>query len=155
MTRLLARYEIFKRVVNVKGSIVECGVFRGGCAALMAHVANRGGLGRKTWLFDSFEEPTAGYAEKCYYHDLAAHRGQTCAAIVNPEIDEGFGAYVRFDKRQLPQLVQWKMIGRKEYVCGVEPCSNRLGGAAAERKAGRLITLRPGASCCPASAPWC
>ena len=29
LTRLLARYEIFKKVLDVKGSIVECGVFRG------------------------------------------------------------------------------------------------------------------------------
>src|SRR5258708_34440464 len=29
LTRLLAQYEIFKRTLPVKGSIVECGVFRG------------------------------------------------------------------------------------------------------------------------------
>ena len=34
LTRLLAQYELFKRVLPVKGSIVECGVFRG--AGLMS-----------------------------------------------------------------------------------------------------------------------
>src|SRR5439155_23049282 len=29
LTRLLARYEVFKKVLDVKGSIVECGVYRG------------------------------------------------------------------------------------------------------------------------------
>lgn len=29
LTRFLARYELFKKIINVKGSIVECGVFRG------------------------------------------------------------------------------------------------------------------------------
>ena len=30
LTGFLARYEIFKRVLTVKGSVIECGVFRGG-----------------------------------------------------------------------------------------------------------------------------
>lgn len=29
LTRFLTRYELFKKIINVKGSIVECGVFRG------------------------------------------------------------------------------------------------------------------------------
>ncbi len=28
-TRFLACYEIFKKILNIKGSIVECGVYRG------------------------------------------------------------------------------------------------------------------------------
>ena len=30
LTKFLSRYEIFKRVLNINGSIVECGVFQGG-----------------------------------------------------------------------------------------------------------------------------
>ncbi len=40
---------------NVPGSLVECGVWRGGCAAVMATVAARAKSHRKIWLFDSFE----------------------------------------------------------------------------------------------------
>jgi len=29
LTRFLARYEIFKQILDIKGSVVECGVFRG------------------------------------------------------------------------------------------------------------------------------
>lgn len=46
---------------KIPGAFVECGVWKGGCSALMAEVAKRGGAGRLTWLFDSFEglpEPT-------------------------------------------------------------------------------------------------
>jgi len=61
--RLSNVYDLASEIerVGTAGAFVECGVFRGGCAALMAHVADRGGSGRKTWLFDSFEglpEPT-------------------------------------------------------------------------------------------------
>lgn len=40
---------------KVPGAFVECGVARGGCAALMALAAKEENSGRQTWLFDSFE----------------------------------------------------------------------------------------------------
>jgi len=46
---------------NIQGAFVECGVWRGGAAAIMAYNAERAQSGRKIWLFDSFEglpEPT-------------------------------------------------------------------------------------------------
>jgi hypothetical protein len=46
---------------GLPGAFVECGVWKGGCAAVMAWVARQAGSGRSTWLFDSFEglpEPT-------------------------------------------------------------------------------------------------
>ena len=61
--RLSNAYELAKIVKNQKleGVFAECGVWKGGCAAVMAFVAQKEGIGRKTWLFDSFEglpEPT-------------------------------------------------------------------------------------------------
>lgn len=47
-----AAVDVEKR--NVEGSFVECGVARGGCAALMALVATEHNKNRKVWLFDSF-----------------------------------------------------------------------------------------------------
>jgi Macrocin-O-methyltransferase (TylF) len=57
MTRLLARYEIFKRALHVKGSIVECGVYRG--AGLMSWanfsaILEPNNLTRRIYGFDSF-----------------------------------------------------------------------------------------------------
>jgi O-methyltransferase len=41
---------------NVAGDFVECGVWRGGSAFLVADLLRRqGAAGRKVWLFDSFE----------------------------------------------------------------------------------------------------
>jgi len=37
--RFLARYEIFKRQLNIKGSIIECGVHQGGGLLGWAHYA--------------------------------------------------------------------------------------------------------------------
>ncbi len=58
LTKLLAQYEIFKRVLNVKGSVVECGVFRGGSLMTWAHLSailEPVNLTRRIYGFDSFE----------------------------------------------------------------------------------------------------
>jgi len=58
ITRFLALYEIFKKVINVKGSIVECGVFQG--FGLMSWskfsaILEPVNLTRRIYGFDSFE----------------------------------------------------------------------------------------------------
>ncbi|TMQ68446.1 MAG: class I SAM-dependent methyltransferase [Candidatus Eisenbacteria bacterium] len=57
LTRLLSRYEIFKQVLDVKGSIVECGVFRGFGLMAWANfsaVMEPANLTRRIYGFDSF-----------------------------------------------------------------------------------------------------
>lgn len=56
-------YELARLVENnkIEGCFVECGVWRGGCAAIMAKVVHSFRSKRKVWLFDSFKglpEPT-------------------------------------------------------------------------------------------------
>jgi hypothetical protein len=55
--RLLNTYELARRVERdgVPGAYVECGVWRGGAAALLALLARHEGKGRPTHLFDSFQ----------------------------------------------------------------------------------------------------
>jgi len=58
ITRLLAQYEVFKRALPVKGSIVECGVFRGATLMAWAHLSailEPVNLTRRIYGFDSFE----------------------------------------------------------------------------------------------------
>jgi hypothetical protein len=58
LTRLLALYEIFKKVISVKGSIVECGVYQGFSLmawANMSAVLEPANLTRRIYGFDSFE----------------------------------------------------------------------------------------------------
>ena len=90
------------------------------------------------------EPPQRGFAEMVYEHDLAAKAGKTCAALLNPAIDDGFGVVLRWRKEQLPVLTQWKMMGEAEYVMGLEPGTNGVTGRVNEREKARLTTLRPG-----------
>src|SRR3989441_12899238 len=58
LKRFLAFYEIFKRVLAVKGSIVECGVFRGFGVmawAKLSAILEPENLTRRIYGFDTFE----------------------------------------------------------------------------------------------------
>nr|WP_314464714.1 aldose 1-epimerase family protein [uncultured Clostridium sp.] len=69
----------------------------------------------KTW--DRMQEPQSGFEEQCYYHKFDSQLGM--ARIFNPDIDKGL--MITFDTRVLDYFVQWKMLGVKDYVLGLEP----------------------------------
>lgn len=81
LTRLLALYEIFKKVLPVKGSIVECGVYRGFSLmawANMSAVLEPNNLTRRIYGFDTFE----GFpevSEKDSNRLMEAGAGQLCS----------------------------------------------------------------------------
>lgn len=64
LTRLLSLYELFKKVLPVKGSVVECGVYKGfGLMswANMSAILEPNNLTRRIYGFDTFEGfPTVG-----------------------------------------------------------------------------------------------
>lgn len=73
LTRFLALYELFKRVIPVKGSIVECGVFRGYSLftwAKLSAILEPNNLTRRVYGFDSF----SGFVD-VHERDLPAKTG--------------------------------------------------------------------------------
>ena len=84
--------------------------------------------------------PTAGFEEQCYYHEFGA--GTACAGIFSP--DAGVGIAIRFDPSSLPYLTEWKMMGEKDYVLGLEPMNATLDGRKGLREAGLLPTIGAG-----------
>ena len=87
-------------------------------------------------------EPQAGYVEQCFYHDLKAKDGRAFAAIFNERL--GVGGYVRYSVENLPQFVQWKMLGEQEYVVGLEPATHRLDRRAELIRQGQIRPLAVG-----------
>lgn len=81
LTKLFVRYELFNRVLGIKGSIVECGVFRGAGTMTWARLSallEPNNILRKVYGFDSFEGfPTVGSNDQSE-HD-AAKVGQLAA----------------------------------------------------------------------------
>jgi hypothetical protein len=90
----------------------------------------------------TLDAPIPGYHEKAYFHELAAAPdGQTGTAVVNRRL--GFGVYVKFNRNELPHYTQWKMMGQRNYVLGMEPANCLPLGRVTEREAGRLQYLDP------------
>ncbi|HIQ06591.1 MAG TPA: DUF4432 family protein [Anaerolineae bacterium] len=95
----------------------------------------------------AFEKPQAEYAEQVFYHDpIPDEEGFCTAAIVNRALDggEGLAAYVRYRKAELPNLIEWKQMGVRDYVVGLEPANCLPEGRLAERTRGTLQFLAPG-----------
>jgi O-methyltransferase len=72
-------YVLAKRIEEegIPGDVVECGVYNGGTAAILARAATRSTMNRTVWLFDSFQgmPPTTevdGDAAKEWVGKLAA-----------------------------------------------------------------------------------
>jgi len=90
--------------------------------------------------------PTHGFAERCYYHDMASLKdGTVLAGMVNPSCEgSGFGFYVKYNKKHLPKFTEWKMCGEGDYTVGLEPANCWVEGRAKERSRGTLQTVKPG-----------
>jgi len=92
---------------------------------------------------DLFESPTHRYAEQVFYHDLEPDKnGMAKAGLCNPEL--GIAVHVNFNQDALPYLIQWKQMGEGDYVCGIEPATNKPEGRDVARKNGELGFLQPG-----------
>ena len=91
----------------------------------------------------TFSAPVPGYREQVFSHDLAGDaEGFAAAALVNPRI--ALGLSLRYRQRELPRYTEWKMMGERDYVVGMEPANCGVRGRAAERAEGTLQHLEPG-----------
>jgi len=71
---------------------------------------------------------------------------EVTVALVNPahRATGGIGVSLTYDRRQLPRLWQWRMLGEGLYVTGLEPANCGLQGRVAESTAGDPVPLEPG-----------
>lgn len=85
-------------------------------------------------------KPEAGYEERCYYYKFADENGK--ASIYQPKL--GVGLEISFDAKELDAFVEWKLMGVRDYVLGLE-CGNCYpDGRDVMRKTGMLKFLKPG-----------
>jgi len=94
--------------------------------------------------FSEFHEPTSGYKEKVYFHDMLTDAdGYAYSAIVNEKLLDGMAVYVKYRKSELPRFIQWKMMGEGTYVVGMEPANGLVMGRDKDRRWGTLQHLKP------------
>ncbi len=89
------------------------------------------------------EKPTANYQERCYYHKFGEMDGEaTTVSIEQPKLNTKLA--ISFDSEKLDGFVEWKMMGVRDYVLGLE-CGNCYpDGRDVMRKTGMLKFLEPG-----------
>ena len=95
-----------------------------------------------------FLPPTSGFKERVYYMEMAADgNGQVKAGLVNRSFNKGagFGLYMAYPLKQLPLMIEWKMMGEGAYVVGMEPSNCEAGGRAQAREKNQLEFIEPGA----------
>lgn len=90
-----------------------------------------------TWM--RMLPPQPCFEEQCYFHSF---QGEGLAAIYNPDISQGLA--IRFDPENLPYFTEWKMMGHRDYVLGLEPGNCHPDGRDRMRAEGRLTVLQPG-----------
>ena len=87
------------------------------------------------------EKPQRNYEEMCYYHSI---KDEAQISVFNPKIKKGF--VMSYDTKALPYFTEWKMMGERDYVLGVEPGNTLPDGRDVMRKKGLLEMLRAGES---------
>lgn len=85
-----------------------------------------------------FSAPITGYKEQVFYRDSVKN---SFAELQNPI--NGLSCRIDFSGEQLPYLVEWKQVGKQEYVVGLEPATNPPDGRDKIRARGELIELDP------------
>jgi hypothetical protein len=90
---------------SISGAFVECGVWKGGCAATMAYIARKYNSDRKIWLFDSFEglpKPSEkdGIAAKSRMTMNVKEETRKCIASVK-DIEEIFFKKLKIERKKV------------------------------------------------------
>lgn len=95
--------------------------------------------GLDTW--QQVLSPQPQFEEQCYYHGF---EGMGLAGIYNPDIKQGL--VITYDGKKLKYFTQWKMMGERDYVLGMEPGNCHPDGRDKMREEGTLTILAPGES---------
>lgn len=89
--------------------------------------------------WNKIEAPTDYMQEKCYFHTFDKNG---FARIYNNDIKKG--VEISFDADELKYFTQWKMMGKYDYVLGLEPGNCLPNGRKESREKGQLKILKGG-----------
>lgn len=87
------------------------------------------------------QKPQSNYEECCYYYDVKESCKTAKVGIYNDKISKGL--VMSYDKKNLPCFTEWKMMGKTDYVLGLEPGNCTPDGRDVLRKNGTLKFLQP------------
>jgi len=90
----------------------------------------------------TFSSPIPNYKEQVFYHEMPDDMVYT--RLFNKKLNGGLGVYLKYSKKDLPNFIEWKMMGQGTYVVGMEPANCLVEGRDKERARGTLQFLEPG-----------
>jgi hypothetical protein len=89
----------------------------------------------------TMQQPTPTYTEQVFTHVLPRSETPLVASVFAPGLQ--LGVEFAFDSRTLNYMTQWKHMGFRDYVMGIEPANCLPEGRVRARAAGRLRMLAP------------
>ncbi len=93
----------------------------------------------------SVTAPQPGFTFEGYVVSLrTGSDGKVGVALVNRRLRAGLGFYLRYDRRQLPTYLAWRMMREGLYAVGLEPATNPFGNPSELIAQGYPIMLAPG-----------
>ncbi|MBD5462251.1 MAG: aldose 1-epimerase family protein [Lachnospiraceae bacterium] len=96
-----------------------------------------------TWR--QVEAPQYPYPERCYFHKIQKDKnGMAQYTVFNEK--RSIGVNIQYDGNDLPYFCQWKMLGKGEYVMGMEPMNTFLDGPKVDQEGCPAPILEPGES---------
>ena len=87
------------------------------------------------------EKPQPCYEERCYYYDVKENDNIAKVGIFSSNINKGL--IMEYDKKALPCFTEWKMMGKTDYVLGLEPGNCTPDGRNVLRENNTLKFLQP------------
>jgi hypothetical protein len=106
------------------------------------------GAAAHTETYRTFTAPQAGFRSEGYVIPMAADaQGKVGVGLVNRGFKGyagGLGVYLRYDAKQLPTYIEWRMMGEGLYAVGMEPATNPFLPVPELEEAGFPIMLQPG-----------
>jgi len=107
-----------------------------------------GGSEESTSRWRTATDPVSGFTHEGYVVSMRADAdGKVAVAVVNrrlrPEVG-GLGVYLRYDQRQFPVYIAWRMMREGLYALGMEPATNPFGNPRDLIAQGYPLVLRPG-----------
>jgi hypothetical protein len=91
--------------------------------------------------------PVKDYQEQVFEHEMSPDdEGYVLTAIVNDNLHDGLGVYVRYDFAAFPYFAEWKQMGEGIYSLGFEPGNCHPHGRKRERERRTLQFLEPSES---------
>lgn len=92
--------------------------------------------------WNRIEKPQKDYQEKCFFHWF--NEENPTISLYNENIKKG--VEITYSTKELPCFTQWKMMGRGEYVLGLEPGTSNPKGRKEILKEGSYDNLGAGES---------